>query len=827
MALEKRTISRHDNFKETQVEKPLKETRLPIAEKRKNHISEASSVKGKEVEASKSSDTLEEKRCEVQHQLFRCFMALQLEGCPNNVFAIHVNGTSLSFSTREFALVTGLKCVGNDADVVINEKVPNWLIETYFGGANLFKNKDLMKCFANKNWGHDNDRDALKIVVLYLIHTFIFSSEKNSTTIPRLHFDLVESGRYSEYPWGLKAFESLTKFISKKMDAQKKYYKIAGMPLAMQLHTVTSAYNCIQLLLHLYSCIQFNGYNCIQLNTVVAAFIITIVYRDIYTTNMELVVIQILPVGIVVENSPTPTRSDKSAEDSDDFSPTPDLQCKKKHATSVGPSSTPPYKKRKEQIIHPSNTDNQSKIPTVGVSEIAQNVLHHNQPSDSKNDEVSSLRKDLNSFKEYMLSEHLQDNQQKESLHQRKETIERRDDGIEMPYDANLQDIPKGHRHTDIAVGDNVENTVVNVLCVESRVEGITTSEVPCNIPHIGQDGVSTDFYVSQVELDDKFLPSQIPETRIVIYNSTSVKLTPIFEKKYPFEDDSITEPHPTLIIQEYDKWVRDGLLARHEQKSNLENHYKKNKSTLHIPLDFGVDQVNSKNWFYLLSFDDVSLTSAHIDVIFYYLRKKGKYNQTSNFKYTTVDCIFKTRIAEIFDMYADTDINLKDKLHWILVVVSFKERCIKVYDSYRFAGHDAYVASEIDKLAKLVPLYLSISGFYRDSQDIDWSTYSAYTDKSHTDPFEVVFISNLPQQQAGSMDCEVHVAAYAEFLSTLGEIPQTIFDSNLLRQRYGALLWDYALRKIDADAISKNEAPSKIARQITESDSKLQIVLE
>ncbi|XP_075104123.1 uncharacterized protein LOC142178461 [Nicotiana tabacum] len=679
MALEKRTKTRHDNFKETQVEKSLKETRLPIAEKGKKHISEASSVKGKEVEKSKNSDTLE------------------------------VKGITL-----EFALVTGLKCVGNDADFEFNEKVPNRLIETYFGGANLFKKKDLMECFDDKNWGHDNDVDALKITVLYFIHTFIFSSEKNSTTIPSLNFDLVESGRYSEYPWGLKAFESLTKSISKKMDAQKKYYRIAGMPLAMQ-----------------------------------------IIYKDIYPTDIELAVIQIPPVGVAVENSPTPTHSNKSAEDSDDFSPTPDLPCKKKYVVSVGPSSSPPHKKRKEQIIHPSNTENQSKIPYVGVSEIAQNVLHHNQLEDSKNDEVSSLRKNLNTFKE--------------------------------------------------------------------NSGGNTTSELPCNIPPTGQESVSTDFYVSQFELDDKFLPTQIPETRIVIHNNakkgestpvpshrnrrpsrwyslpyesnfdSTVKLTPIFEKRHPFEDDSITGPHPTLIIQEYDKWVRDGLLARHEQKSNLEEHYKKNKSTLQIPLDFWVDQVNSKNWFYLLSFDgklwDDNTRSAEIfdryadtdsnanvakeeDVVCEYIRG---YRLLANVPWHTVDNVL-------------IPVNLKDKLHWILVVVSFKERCIKVYDSYRSA---------------------------------------AYTDKSHTDPFEVVFISNLPQQKVGSMDGGVHVAAYAEFLSTLGKIPQTTFNSNLLRQRYGPLLWDYAMRKIDADAISVNEAPSKITRQITESDSKLQIVLE
>ncbi|XP_075080009.1 uncharacterized protein LOC142165332 [Nicotiana tabacum] len=922
----------------------MKETRLAIPKKRKIHISEASSVKGKEVEASKSSDKVEEKviqrifvllenndtnmymysdpifvphisvytntdivselkenltpeqykqlgntcfgnflqmkRYEVQHQLFRCFMTLQLEGTPNNVFAKHVNGTSLHFTLREFALVTGLKCVGNDADFEFSEKVPNRLIETYFAGANLVKKKHLMKCFADKNWGPDNDGDALKIALLYFIQTFIFSSEKNSTTIPRLHFDLVESGRNSEYNWGLKAFETLTKSISKKTDAQKTYYRIVGMPLAIQvwfyeccsdvdpkialrvdnvvprilnwrttgnqpnfaylmndmfndkanmkytiayrccIHLHTNAYRCciqdttyifIQMHITIYNniqmhtdttckCIQDTTYICIQMHT-------TIVYKDIHPTDIELAVIQIPPVGVDVENNPTPAHSDKSGEDSDDFSPTPDLQCKKKHVASIGPSSSPPHKKCKEHERHLSNTEYQSKIPSL---------------ADSKNDEVSSLRKDLNSFKEYVVGE---------------------------------------FKSLRTLINDNFK---------------MLSDHLQHNQQNEGQEGVSTEFYVSQFELDDKFLPSQIPETRIVIHNiakkvestpvpshrnrrpsrwysspyesnfdsaGTSVKLTPIFEKRHPFEDDSITGPHPTLIIQEYDKWVRDGLLARHDQRSNLEDHYKKNKSTLHIPLDFGVDQ--------------------HIDVIFYYLRKKGKYTQTSNFKYTTVDCIFKIRIAEIFDKYADTDsnanvakeedvvceyirgyrllanvpwhtvdnvlipVNLKDKLYWVLAVVSFKERCIKVYDSYRYAGHDAYVASEIDKLAKLVPLHLSISGFYRDSQGIDWSTYSAYTDKSHTDPFEVFFISDLPQQKAGSMDCGVYVAAYAEFLSTLGEIPQTTFDSNQLHQRYGALIWDYAMRKIDADAISENEAPSKIARQITKSDSKLQIVLE
>ncbi|OIT21275.1 hypothetical protein A4A49_56204, partial [Nicotiana attenuata] len=178
---------------------------------------------------------LDMKRCEVQHQLFRCFMVLQLEGTDDDSFSIYVNGTTLSFSIREFALVTGLNYVGDPENFQFNPKVRNRIVDTYFGGAKNVKKRVLLKCFDDKDWGYDNDGDSIKIVVLYFIHTFIFSTEKNAFAIPRKYFDLIESGRYSNYPWGKNAFQYLVKSISKKMGFQKKYYRIAGMPLAMQV----------------------------------------------------------------------------------------------------------------------------------------------------------------------------------------------------------------------------------------------------------------------------------------------------------------------------------------------------------------------------------------------------------------------------------------------------------------------------------------------------------------------------------------------------------------------------------------------------------------
>ncbi|XP_070049129.1 uncharacterized protein [Nicotiana tomentosiformis] len=471
---ERRTKIRNDILKEAQVEKSSKELTLLNAKKRRKHMDDASSVKGKEVDARTSSDTRDEKiiadeiklfvkhppissshissytntnivsdlkenftpeqynifgttyfgsfldikRCEVQHQLFKCFMVLQLEGSHDDSFSIYVNGTTLSFSIRELALVTGLNCVSDLEDFQFNTKVPNGIVDIYFGGAKNVKKKDLLKCFDDKNWGHDNDRDAIKIVVLYFIHTFIFFSEKNSTIISRLHFDLVESERYSDYPWGKDAFQYLIKSISKKVDSQKKYYRIAGMPLAMQVwfyeccskvdpKIALRVANRIPRILNWKSTVNQPTYA--LMNDMFNDQGNMIVYNDIQQSDIELAVIQIPPEGVDVENSPT--YSDNNEDDSDDFSPTPPLQPKKKHDASVGPSSSPPHKKRKQQIIDPSNAESpiphvssipQSKIPPAGISEIKEIVLHVKKLADSKSDDLSSLRKDLNSFKDYV-----------------------------------------------------------------------------------------------------------------------------------------------------------------------------------------------------------------------------------------------------------------------------------------------------------------------------------------------------------------------------------------------------------------------------------------
>ncbi|XP_060190405.1 uncharacterized protein LOC132619558 [Lycium barbarum] len=358
----------------------------------------------------------------------------------------------------------------------------------------------------------------------------------------------------------------------------------------------------------------------------------------------------------------------------------------------------------------------------------------------------------------------------------------------------------------------------------------------------------------TQFELPDELLPSQRTISRIVmtlrkdrrpgplqispylsnfsLASGSSVKLTAIFDKKHSFEQCCITGAPDKTVCTEFSKRIRDGLLVRHESKKSKYDHYKKGKATLPYFLDCGIKKI--KKLIYLLAMDGQLLNDEHIDVIFYYLRKKCKYDTNSTYKFTTVNCLFNTRINDISKSYGDPDgvANLENqedvlceyvKGHRIICTLPWHMVDNVFIPSF---GHDVAVKVEIDKLSSLLPLYLHITEFYQLKKGIDWDGHPAYKEKSKADRFKVVYVENLAQQTAGSMDWGVYVAAYAEYLSLGNGIPAEDFDVELLRTRYAALIWDYARQKMEAKAISDDEAPPKPVRAAIDFENVEKIVL-
>ncbi|PHU09413.1 hypothetical protein BC332_21273 [Capsicum chinense] len=330
--------------------------------------------------------------------------------------------------------------------------------------------------------------------------------------------------------------------------------------------------------------------------------------------------------------------------------------------------------------------------------------------------------------------------------------------------------------------------------------------------------------------------------------------------------------------------------------------------------MHFGIETVEDKNWFYTMGLPDQSWTNSHIDVCFYYLRKKSKYDPNRSYKFSTVDYNFMNIISSLHDVYsADAEnlmagghvahvneyinefcmhasvpwhttkdiyipVNIKEKHHWVLAILSFSERCILLYDSYKSSGHYLGVLDVIEKLAAIIPLCLEHCDFYvkkgmhvenhrrykdKDSSDmfdvlfqenlpqqlsrsfghyaailaeiekiakiissclqtcnfyvkkgIDHQSHPRYKDKESSDIFNVLFQDDLPQQPNGSLDCGVFMVMYAECLSYGHKVIASEFDPNALRTRYAALLWDYGIREQKANAISDVKAPVRPARQ-------------
>ncbi|PHU12114.1 hypothetical protein BC332_19044 [Capsicum chinense] len=217
--------------------------------------------------------------------------------------------------------------------------------------------------------------------------------------------------------------------------------------------------------------------------------------------------------------------------------------------------------------------------------------------------------------------------------------------------------------------------------------------------------------------------------------------------------------------------------------------------------------------------------SSDKIDVCFYYLRKKSKYEPHSSYKYITVDCNFMNIIRSVIEVYSVDDpnlnaggqeyylneyingfcmhaavpwytvdnifipINIKDKHHWVLVVLSFLEKCIFLYDSCESFGYYAVVLSKIDKLAEIIPLCLHACNFYEKKE-------------------------GLPQQPSESLDCGLYMVTYAECLSYSQRFSSIEFNPDAFRTRYAALLWDYGIRKQEANAHNDVEAPLRPVRK-------------
>ncbi|KAH0711566.1 hypothetical protein KY285_008982 [Solanum tuberosum] len=92
---------------------------------------------------------------------------------------------------------------------------------------------DFFNKFKHANFFETEDR--LKIGILYFITSFLTGSEASKTTIPKLYFDLVESGQYVNFPWGNECFRLTLKACSRRLGKNPTSFKFSQFHIALQV----------------------------------------------------------------------------------------------------------------------------------------------------------------------------------------------------------------------------------------------------------------------------------------------------------------------------------------------------------------------------------------------------------------------------------------------------------------------------------------------------------------------------------------------------------------------------------------------------------------
>lgn len=166
----------------------------------------------------------------VQHQLAHSLLLREVVEEEEDALWISMKDISLRFGLVEFGIITGLKCTG-DAYKCSDSDGTGQLMNTYFADLTRVPKQSLIECFHNKRW--KSDEDAVKIAVLYFIHTFLFSTVSRKH-ISRDDFELVDSGAYATYPWGKAVFKATLKSVKGKLQGKPSMYRLGGLPLAFQ-----------------------------------------------------------------------------------------------------------------------------------------------------------------------------------------------------------------------------------------------------------------------------------------------------------------------------------------------------------------------------------------------------------------------------------------------------------------------------------------------------------------------------------------------------------------------------------------------------------------
>ncbi|KAF3676907.1 hypothetical protein FXO37_05083 [Capsicum annuum] len=696
---------------------------------------------------------MNKKDCVVQAQLGRCIMSLEIRESSTSVIVIRAKGTTLYFTIREFALVTGLNCATNKDKFMFDEECPNRIIDQYFDGESFVQKNNLYAAVSDKIWGNDNDEDALKFANLYFIHAFLIS------------------------PVDTVLFHAST---------------------LIWLRVVATLYECC-------SNVPRN------VASKVDSQILRILNWKINSPRPRYETLMGSMFDDTYDKDP-PQRQNQftiKKKHLGDFSASPVKKKMKPHPEGVDElisKRTPPPGAAKmpfvRTLIH--------KIIKTKVT-LHRNRKDINWPDSKKSIPVQSPAPSSFSSKDEdgVVSKKVFD-----KFCEKKQAKGSEYD--QPPADENVKSTSP-HQAATKFVHEFNKNTEGTLVAEEmAGYQSNSMNDVYNEIDGYNEDNdialitKSVDESIGEAQISKSKLIFSDDVLRSIDFDSIT-KVNVEVEDEFKHKEGAIEMNVNTPAGHESEVNDMDNSKLDQQYKSavhipagvNVDQHLSDSQNTLPDELLPSLNAyVNLKRSIIVHpSANQAQQMPMHVSRI----RRPSRYNESPfTMKFgsadgCTVDCNFMNIVTTVFDVYKLDDATLnaggkkyhlnkyvsgfrmhatvpwhtadhmfipvlvKAKHHWVVAVISFNHRCIYVYDSLSAVGHDATVLTEIEKL-----------------------------------------------------DCGLYMVTYVECLTFDEAVLCIDFDPDLIRIRYASLLWDYGTRKANAKAQSDDEAPMRPIR-ITE----------
>ncbi|XP_070029832.1 uncharacterized protein [Nicotiana sylvestris] len=716
-----------------------------------------------------------------------------------------VNDSRLRFGLGEFALVTGLKCKG---DTSIQSIAENRLISKYFGTASVTF-AQLADCFKKKKW--ETDDDALKIAVLYFLNSFLLSQLKTKTWLyeccPSLdgHFadhlgnklprilNWVVMGQIPNEQVALQMC-SLQREQLKNItptDDEKQLFDVRGLNFEIELGCTDSQPDSFQVfgtqLPKTQSMHESTGGDSQPINAEVMKELQAL--KLFVETKFEEVLAAIGRKPMKPEGNSAHKQQDNDPDfremhnDYDQF-----------ESGHVG----------NDPVVLGDSTPKAPSISGFGGFGQDGGATGVNVKSVTASDGV--VNDDFGLDSNFKLSASTID--QITTITQQA-TYKQSSHDVKKSGPAPLPSGIPVQTQADVVIESNTapQGTIDadNVfMCSTCRVDGVGQVDVGgsnVNLPSGGRRNVNQ----SGNELTTRAVNKSKPDQSVSRIGGSSK----VIKGRFPFVND-ISETVDFKLTTAFSNFVEANMQLGEEV-------YLPGDQKLEPCFDFEVEQIDDKTFFHTLNYSGRPLSSSHLIIIFYYLRKKvftefvkgGKHDHLIDRSDNIMEYMKR------FRMHCNTPwhqvdrvifpINLAEIWHWILGCVSFHKRYFYVYDSLRSRNHKKAIQKVAEAYAVLIPLFLVSIEFYNQRSDIVVEN-GLHMGKKLTDPYEIELITDLPTQQ--NSDCRVYVACFAEYIIEDLPIHVANFDVDGLRARFGILLWHYGRNKQLHGESSESEAP-------------------